>query len=396
MRTLRNPLVWFVASVLVSVALPIPVWTQTDSGATKPHQRAAVEGDSQHDFDFEFGTWQVHLRRLLQPLTSSDTWVEYEGVSIVEPIWNGRANLGTIEVDGPAGHIQGLSLRLYNPESRQWNISWANSNDGTLGPPMIGGFENGRGEFYNQETLNGRAIYVRFIFSNITQDSFRFEQAFSDDGGETWEPNWIATFARVSDKVEDQSKSQAAIKEDQETPREQKGQPDWDFNLGTWKTHVSRLPHPLTDSTTWLEYEGTSIVRDVWDGRASLIELAIDGPAGRIEGLGLRLYNPRSQQWSLNWANSEDGVMTPPVIGEFKNGRGEFFGQESVNGRSILVRNVFFHITPNSSRFEQAYSDDGGKTWQANWVMTFTRRRHTDGRLSPQKLRPSAASSRVR
>lgn len=153
--------------------------------------------DGQHDFDFEHGSWRAHLRRLQNPLTGSDTWVEYEGMSIVRPIWNGRGNLGTIEINGPAGRIEGLSLRLYNPESRQWNISWSSSNDGTLGPPMIGGFENGRGEFYNQELLNGRAIFVRFIFSDITEDSFRLEQAFSDDGGKTWEANWIATFART-------------------------------------------------------------------------------------------------------------------------------------------------------------------------------------------------------
>jgi hypothetical protein len=90
-----------------------------------------------------------------------------------------------------------LSLRLYNPDTRQWNISWANSNDGMLGPPMVGGFDaKGRGEFYNQETFNGRAIFVRFIFSDITRTSFRLEQAFSNDGGTIWEANWVARFTR--------------------------------------------------------------------------------------------------------------------------------------------------------------------------------------------------------
>jgi hypothetical protein len=129
-------------------------------------------------------------------LTGSTTWVEYDGTSVVRKVWNGRANLGELEVDGPAGHIEGLSMRLYNPQSRQWNINWANSNDGTLGQAMVGDFKNGRGEFFDQESLNGRGIYVRFIFSGITPHSFRLEQAFSDDGGKTWEANWIATFAR--------------------------------------------------------------------------------------------------------------------------------------------------------------------------------------------------------
>src|SRR6266849_9214855 len=159
----------------------------------------------------------------------------------------------------------------------------------------------------------------------------------------------------------------------QGTAKERDGKHDFDFNIGTWKTHVSRLVHPLTGSTTWVEYEGLSVVRKVWDGRASLFELEVDGPAGHIEGVGLRLYNPQSHQWSLNWANSHDGAMTQPMIGEFKNGRGEFYDQETFNGRTIFARNGFSEITPNSCRFEQAFSGDGGKTWETNWVMTFAR-----------------------
>jgi len=151
------------------------------------------------------------------------------------------------------------------------------------------------------------------------------------------------------------------------------GQHDFDFHFGTWKTHISRLQHPLTGSTTWVEYAGVSVVRKVWDGRASLFELEASGPAGHLEGAGLRLYNPESHQWSLNWANSTDGVMTSPNVGEFKDGRGDFFDQEDFNGRAILVRGSFSDITPDSSKFEQAFSADGGKTWEVNWIMTFTR-----------------------
>lgn len=167
--------------------------------------------------------------------------------------------------------------------------------------------------------------------------------------------------------------SDASQRNVSQAPEERDGQHDFDFHFGTWKTHVRRLLRPLTGSTTWVEYEGTSVVREVWNGRASLFELDVDGPAGRIEGVGLRLYNPQSRQWSLNWANRNDGTMTQPMIGEFKNGRGDFFDQESFNGRAIYARNSFSDITPDSCRFEQAFSDDGGKTWETNWVMTFTR-----------------------
>jgi len=157
------------------------------------------------------------------------------------------------------------------------------------------------------------------------------------------------------------------------------GRHDFDFHFGTWKTHVSRLLHPLTGSTTWTQYDGTSVVSKVWDGRASILELEADGPAGHLEGVGLRLYNTESHQWSLNWTNNSQAVMNQPMLGEFKNGRGEFFDQENFNGRGVFVRNSFSDITPTSARFEQAFSADGGKTWETNWIMTFTRAPATSG-----------------
>jgi hypothetical protein len=159
----------------------------------------------------------------------------------------------------------------------------------------------------------------------------------------------------------------------QRTPTERDGQHDFDFDIGTWKTHLSRLAHPLTGSTIWVQLEGTTVVRKVWNGRANLAELDADGPAGHIQVLSLRLYNPVSHQWSLNTANSSSGTVSQPTIGEFKNGRGEFFDQEPINGRTILVRNVWSDITPDSCRFEQAFSDDGGKTWEVNWIAVDTR-----------------------
>jgi hypothetical protein len=153
--------------------------------------------DGQHDFDFEIGAWKTQLSRRLRPLTGSNEWVEYQGTSIVRELWGGHANLVELDVSGPAGRIQALSVRLYNPESRQWSLNFSNVRGGTMSPPTIGEFNNGRGEFYSQETLDGRAILVRFVISEITSGSCRFEQAFSADGGKTWETNWIAVDTKV-------------------------------------------------------------------------------------------------------------------------------------------------------------------------------------------------------
>jgi hypothetical protein len=172
------------------------VLAQSDPPAATPDARPDAGRDGQHDFDFEFGSWRAHIKRLLRPLTGSTTWVDLEGTSVVQRVWDGRGNLGELDVKNATTHIEGLSLRLYNPESRQWSIYWASSRDGGLGTAMVGQFKDGRGEFYNQEPFQGKAIFVRFIFSEITATAFRIEQAFSADGGKTWEPNWIATFTR--------------------------------------------------------------------------------------------------------------------------------------------------------------------------------------------------------
>jgi hypothetical protein len=184
--------------LLCSLALVLqPLQGFAQSNASAPVTTPQQPRDGQKDFDFEIGTWKTHLKRLQRPLTGSTTWVEYEGTTVVRKVWDGRANLVELDVNGPAGRIEALSLRLYNPESRQWSLNFAGVGSGTLSPPTIGEFKNGRGEFYNQETLNGRAILVRFVISDITPTSCRFEQAFSDDGGKTWEVNWIAVDTRI-------------------------------------------------------------------------------------------------------------------------------------------------------------------------------------------------------
>jgi hypothetical protein len=187
------------SAILVVIVPSLDALAQQSAEASK-HVLQPAARDGQHDFDFEIGTWKTHLRRLVHPLTGSTTWVEYEGTSVVRKVWNGRANLLELVADGATGHFEGLNLRLYNPDSRQWSLNFANRNSGTLSQPTIGEFKNGRGEFFDQETLNGRAILVRFVISDITPNSCRFEQAFSGDGGKTWEVNWIATDTRVKEE----------------------------------------------------------------------------------------------------------------------------------------------------------------------------------------------------
>src|SRR5262249_897448 len=120
----------------------------------------------------------------------------------------------------------------------------------------------------------------------------------------------------------------------------------------------------------WYEFDSTIVARPVWGGKANMDEFEGDAPTGHIEGMTIRTYNPKTHEWSLYWANQANGeISMPPTVGKFVNGRGEFFDMENWNGRTILVRYTWLVPTANTTHWEQAFSVDGGKTWETNWVI---------------------------
>jgi hypothetical protein len=152
------------------------------------------------------------------------------------------------------------------------------------------------------------------------------------------------------------------------------GQRDFDWELGAWRTEVRVLADPLSDTPDeWLRFDGTSIVRPLMDRRANVVELRVAGPAGRIEGLNMRLYEPSAARWSLTFVNMRDGLLTPSVYGGFHDGVGEFYGDDQLDGRPIRVRFLIHRQGPDRARFEQAFSSDGGVTWETNWIAVDTR-----------------------
>jgi hypothetical protein len=190
------------AAAVIAAAVLLPATVLRADVAPAP-----AADDAQHAFDFDIGTWKTHSTRLLHPLAGSKEWVEMNGVTVVRPVWGGRANLAELESDGPKGHLSLISLRLYDPTAHQWNLNFATSGVGILNVagdaqsvPMIGRFEHGRGEFYDQESLNGRTIWVRFRIQPLSPTTARSEQAFSDDNGKTWETNWINDYTRMPEQ----------------------------------------------------------------------------------------------------------------------------------------------------------------------------------------------------
>ena len=175
-----------------TVLVPAPVRAQ-----------AAPVRDGLHDFDFLMGHWHAHLRRRVDPLTGSAQWIEYDGTSVISKIWDGRANTEEFKVAVVARDAQteaaaerpiidAQTLRLYDPATGLWSLWLADAARGKLtGPPTIGAFRDGRGEFLDAEDFKGRPIIVRYVWTRPTPTSAHFEQSFSPDWGRTWEVNWI-------------------------------------------------------------------------------------------------------------------------------------------------------------------------------------------------------------
>jgi len=154
------------------------------------------------------------------------------------------------------------------------------------------------------------------------------------------------------------------------------GSHDFDFLIGDWKAHVRRLPDRLNGSNAWDEYDGISNHKKLLDSNANFEEFEVRNREKNlhIKEQTLRLYNPETHQWSIYPVNLDKGTLdSPPVVGQFSGNRGEFYHQENLRGRVILVRYVWLNISPKSARMEQSFSPDGGKTWEVNWICELSR-----------------------
>lgn len=181
------------------MALGLLVAAAAYSSQDNPHPTAKADLSGLHDFDLRAGKWQGHNRRLKERLAGSHEWVEFEATQTFWPLMDGYANVDENVFHMPGGDIRGVTLRAYDPASGQWAIWWLDGRNpfGELDPPVKGRFVDGVGTFYADDVLRGRKIRVRFLWSGITADAAHWEQAFSPDGGKTWETNWVTDFRRV-------------------------------------------------------------------------------------------------------------------------------------------------------------------------------------------------------
>jgi hypothetical protein len=176
--------------------------TQTStvtSSASGSVPRTVEPGSEVHDFDFLPGRWTVHHRRLKERLAGSDKWEEFDGTSTAWPLLGGAGNIDDNVLELPEGTYRAITLRSFDPVANRWSIWWLDGrNPGVLDPPVVGRFEDGVGTFIGRDTFRGRPILVRFLWSTISDTTWRWEQAFSPDDGASWEVNWVMELTRAS------------------------------------------------------------------------------------------------------------------------------------------------------------------------------------------------------
>ncbi len=317
---------------------------------------------SSRAFDYQFGTWHVRIASLINPAAASARWTHYDGTHTVMPLLEGRANLGVLEIAGPAGSVEGMQLRLDDPQTQRWNLSFANGSDGELGTPSAGRFSGGRGTFFTSELIGGRTAQVRTQTIVQNPSAYRDVTSYSNDGGVSWHAMWIASYVNVSGATSVRYDETAA------------SQHAFDFQVGNWRVRLARLAERLRGSTAWRNYEGTLVVRRLWSGRANVGVLEVRSGKDCLESILLRTFDPRTGQWRDYGANPASGTVgIPPTVGRFSDGRGEFYDRETLDGRPIVVRGVFDEITAQSNRFVQSFSADGGRTWEPNLIVHFVR-----------------------
>jgi hypothetical protein len=231
-----------------------------------------------------------------------------------------------------------------------------------MDPPVVGGFDGDSGTFVGEDTFEGRPITVRFRWFDIYGPRPHWEQAFSPDGGATWEVNWRNFFTRTAS-------APVPLPPSPDAPR------DWDFLVGRWSVRHRRLKQRLAGSTQWEEFGGTLHNWPVLGGFGNVGDNILELPSGTRRGASVRAFDPSAGLWSSWWLDGRTaGTLAPPLQGTLDRSGGTLLGDDVHEGRPVKVRVRWLRLAPDSIRWEQAFSADGGAGWEVNWVSDFARR----------------------
>jgi hypothetical protein len=329
-------------------AAPVPASLQASNFPVSSTAR-----DGRDDFDFEFGTWRTHYRILRERLAGSHDWYDCYGTSIVIPFWGGGGNLEDGDLRCPNRYIGGLTLRTYDPQTHQWTLWWGTKKLGVAPPQQVGHFDaSGVGRFYAYDSWHGRPVICRFQWTKVS-GSPHFEQAYSVDGGRTWETNWTTDYVRVS-RVTKGVWNATGDSND-----------DFAFLLGTWQTHSMRLLAPFAGDRTWESCSGTSVVRPFWGGNGNLEDADFRCQGRTARAVAMRIYDGAQRRWLFYRGTQTRGLtLGLPAAGSFyQRGVGDFYATETYGGKRVTVRDRW-DLRDGKPHYERALSVDGGKTWE--------------------------------
>jgi hypothetical protein len=313
------------------------------------------------DWRWLVGNWDVDHWRLRERLAGDTRWDAFKGTSAV---WLTMGGLGTIDdnvLDLPGGLYRATGIRAFDPAAGKWLIWWLDGRNPTrIDAPVMGTFDGDAGAFTGRDTFRGKPILVRFRWRDIHGPRPNWDQAFSANGGATWEVNWRNAFTRTS-------------AEPAPLPRLADRQRDFDFLVGTWRVEHRRLRQRLAGSRDWERFDGTLVNWPVLGGDGNVGDNLMNAPSGAFRGVGLRAFDPARGEWLSWWLDGRDpSVIGAPLRGRFANSVGAFFAEETTGGRTVRTRVIWSEITAASARWEQASSADGGP-WEVNWISNFRR-----------------------
>lgn len=323
--------------------------------------------DHRQDWQWLVGNWNVWHRRLKERLAGSDDWAEFGGKSAC---WLTLGGLGTIDdniLDLPGGEYRGFGIRAFDPATGQWSIWWVDGrNPAVIDPPVVGRFDKDEGVFTGRDRFKGQDVAVRFRWHDVHGTRPHWDQGFSTDGGRNWEINWRNYFTRTH-----------AVPTPLPLLHDRAPMPngrDFDFLVGTWKIRHRRLKKRLAGSREWIDFDGRFANWPVLGGRGNAGDNIMNFPGAPFRGVGVRTLDPATGEWLSWWLDGRNpATIAPPMRGNFANGVGTFIGDDHFEGRPIRARVLWSRITRTSARWEQAFSADGGQSWETNWISDFER-----------------------
>jgi hypothetical protein len=322
-------------------------------------------GGYEQDWDWLLGSWDVFHSRLKDRLVGSTEWQEFNGKSAFWTTMRGLGNVDDNSLQLPAGDYRGLSVRAFDPGTRSWAIWWLDGrNPERIDPPVRGGFRGDEGEFIGTDVYKGTPVTVRFRWHEVRSKRPWWDQAFSTDGGKTWEINWRNYFTRTSP-------GGVALPR---LPGDTSEVRAWDFLQGKWKVRNRRLRERFANSRDWDEFGSTLNNWQVLGGRGNVSDIWFDGPGAPHGSTNLRVYNDEKKEW-MNWMLDSRAPtnISPALRGKFMPGTATFLVDHLVDGKQIKVRSQWTRTDTDSPRCEQAESADDGKTWEVNWVADLKR-----------------------